>query len=279
MFNVYFPIMEFIGFWSMRYVFRFCDGGRENSKKPTIKQYCDTYMGPQYLIHYKYSSVLNICFVTFMYGYGIPMLFPIAAVSFLTLYVVEKALIYYSYRQPPMYDNVLNDSVLSKLSWAPLLYMVFGYWMITNPTLFGNEPIPVNRINGKQLTDHLWTSAIDEKNFDVSLSFPFFVMALFYFIINLFRGTLWSILTFICPCWEIGNIKLNEGLDNYYNALDEEDRNWLIKEEENCRNQLNFNTLTTDNLKKLRSAKQGQKTIQGTPSYDILANPLYMEDF
>lgn len=154
-----------------------------------------------------------------------------------------------------MYDNILNDSVLSKLSWAPLLYLVFGYWMITNPTLLGNDPIPVNRINGKQLTDHLWSSALDEKNLDLNLALPFFTMAIFYFCMNFFKGAICSILSFICPCCRVGEIKLNEGLDNYYNALEEEDRNWLIKEEENCRNQLNFNTLTTDNLKKLRSAK------------------------
>jgi len=279
MFNVYFPIIEFVGFWFMRFAFRLLDGGKENSKKSSIKLYCDTYMGPQYMIHYKYSSVLNICFVTFMYGYGIPILFPIAAVSFLTLYVVEKALIYYSYRQPPMYDNVLNDSVLSKLSWAPFLYLVFGYWMLTNPTLFGNNPVPVNRVNMRQLTDHVWSSALEEKNLDLSLSFPFFVMALFYLVVNVFKGSLWSIVTFVCPCWELGNIKLNEGLDNYFDALEEEDRNWLIKEEENCRNQLNFHTLTTESLQKLRGAKPGLKKIQGTPTYDILASPHYMEDF
>jgi len=149
LFNVYFPVIEFFMFWCLRQVKRFLDGGRQQSKRPSIKQYCDVYMGPVYMIHFKYSSVLNITFVTFMYGYGMPILFPVAALSFLTLYVMEKAMIYYSYRQPPMYDNVLNDSVLDKMKWAPFLYLALGYWMITNPTLFGNDPVPVNRINGK----------------------------------------------------------------------------------------------------------------------------------
>jgi hypothetical protein len=145
----------------MRAFFRFLDGGNSRTKKASIMQYCDLYMGPQYLIHYKYSSILNICFVTFMYGFGMPILFPIAAMSYLTLYTVEKALIYYSYRQPPMYDAVLNDSVLSKMAWAPFLYLIFGYWTLTNPNLFGNTPVLVNEINGKQLTTHFYDSVFD----------------------------------------------------------------------------------------------------------------------
>ncbi len=55
------------------------------------------YSGPEYLIHYKYSSILNIVFITFMFGAGMPILFPIALTSFITLYVVERLLVAYSY--------------------------------------------------------------------------------------------------------------------------------------------------------------------------------------
>jgi hypothetical protein len=40
-----------------------------------------------------------------MYGFGIPMLFPVAILSFVILYFVEKTMLYYSYRMPPMYDE------------------------------------------------------------------------------------------------------------------------------------------------------------------------------
>lgn len=55
-------------------------------------------------MHYKYSALLTIIFVTFTYGYGIPVLFPIAAIAILILYLVEKSMLYYAYRLPPMYD-------------------------------------------------------------------------------------------------------------------------------------------------------------------------------
>lgn len=84
------------------------------------------------MIHYKYAAILNVVLIAFMFGAGLPILFPIAAMSMAVLYCVEKALIYYSYRQPPVYDSELNDSVLGILSYAPILFYSFGYWMLSN---------------------------------------------------------------------------------------------------------------------------------------------------
>lgn len=37
--------------------------------------------GGEYMIHFKYSDALNVCFVCIMYGISMPLLFPIAAVT------------------------------------------------------------------------------------------------------------------------------------------------------------------------------------------------------
>lgn len=55
-------------------------------------------------MHFKYSGILNIVFVTTMYGFGLPALYPAAVAGLVILYLSEKALLYYSYRQPPAYD-------------------------------------------------------------------------------------------------------------------------------------------------------------------------------
>ena len=55
-------------------------------------------------MHFKYSSILTIVYITMMYGVGMPILFPIACISFVVLYFVEKILLFYGYRMPPMYD-------------------------------------------------------------------------------------------------------------------------------------------------------------------------------
>ena len=48
-------------------------------------------------MHFQYATILNTVFVTFMYGLALPMLFPIAAFTFLNLYVSEKLLLAYYY--------------------------------------------------------------------------------------------------------------------------------------------------------------------------------------
>ena len=83
-------------------------------------------------MHFKYASIENTVFVTFMYGFGMPILFPIAALNFLILYLTERSMLFYAYRLPPMYDHRLSESVLNKLNFAPCLLLFFGYWMVSN---------------------------------------------------------------------------------------------------------------------------------------------------
>ena len=89
-------------------------------------------------MHYKYSTILNVTFVTLMYGVGIPMLFPIALANFIVLYVLERLLITYYYKQPPAFDEELNKNTIEALHWASLLYFFVGYWMMSNKQIFSN---------------------------------------------------------------------------------------------------------------------------------------------
>lgn len=103
----------------MRFLFRCLDRGcrfkSDTTKSTSIQGYINTYQGPIYFMHYKYSSILTISYITFLYGFGMPVLFPIAMLSFLVLYVVEKFMLFYGYVMPPMYDERLSNDVLRKL--------------------------------------------------------------------------------------------------------------------------------------------------------------------
>ena len=147
LFNVYWPVFEFFVFYSMRAAFRFMDRGftnnMERTKKTTLQQYIELYSGPVFFIHYKYSTILCITFVTMMYGLGIPILFPIGCLSFFTLYCMEKTLLHYAYREPPMYDEKLNNNALNILTFAPLLFLSFGYWMLSSKQLISNDYLDV----------------------------------------------------------------------------------------------------------------------------------------
>lgn len=90
-------------------------------------------------MHYKYSSMMNIIFITFMYGAGLPKLFPLAFAAFVVFFALEKYMMYYVYQSPPAYDELLNEAVLNKLAYAPLFLLGFGYWILTNNQLRDND--------------------------------------------------------------------------------------------------------------------------------------------
>lgn len=71
----------------------------------------------------------------------------------------------------------------------------------------------------------------------------------------------------------IGDLQIDEDIDNFWASLDDEDRNWSKKEEEYSREELGFKVLTDEQQGALLSTKKTEgKTLQGTHSYDILAN-------
>jgi len=84
------------------------------------------------MIHFKYSGVMNVTFVTLMYGLGVPILFPIAAVSYFVLYSLERLLTAYFYQLPPTFDNKLSKNSMTTLRWAAVLHLFIGYWMLSN---------------------------------------------------------------------------------------------------------------------------------------------------
>ena len=285
LFNVYWPVLEFFVFWGMRFGFRQLDRGifslnSNKTKKTTIQQYVELYSGPTFFIHYKYSSILNITFVTMMYGLGLPILFPVAAASFLTLYLMEKTMIYYAYRQPPMYDEKLNNNVLSILTYAPLLFLSFGYWMYSSQQLFQNDFDGIVNTSDVRQTGHVWTEVFKSGTYDLCPHMPLLVMFWVFLAGTIFRHQIYKVLAYLFPnVIRVGDLEIDEDLDNYFNTLDDHDRNWSIKEEENGRATLNMRILNDETLQKLRNTKMGAGHMKGVHCYDILANPLYLDDF
>jgi hypothetical protein len=81
-------------------------------------------------------------------------------------------------------------------------------------------------------------------------------------------------------CKDIGNLELDEDIDNYWASLDDKDRNWATKEDEYATKSLGLQLYTKKQKHALyTSEKTRGRTLQGCHSYDILANPLYFDDF
>lgn len=65
------------------------------TKKTSMAMYKALYSGANYVIHFKYSGLLNITFITMMYGVGMPILFPLAAFNFFNQWLCERIIVSY----------------------------------------------------------------------------------------------------------------------------------------------------------------------------------------
>ena len=92
----------------------------------------ELYTGPNHIVHYRFSGILNVAYVTMLYGVGLPMLFPIAFLSFFVIYSVERYQIAYTYQLPPAMDDKMTQNALKLLSYTPIIFLINGYWMLSN---------------------------------------------------------------------------------------------------------------------------------------------------
>ena len=77
----------------------------------------------------------------------------------------------------------------------------------------------------------------------------------------------------------MNEIKVDEVIDNYYKCLDDDDREWTIKEEDYYRDIFNLDIMLDNTLEKLKNNKLSKSHIQGIHTYDILRNPAYIDAF
>jgi hypothetical protein len=257
MFNIIYPLIEVLGYWALRGLFRCLDRGckfsSETTKSTSIQGYISVYQGPIYFMHYKYSSILTIVYITFMYGFGMPILFPIAMASFLVLYFVEKIMLFYGYVMPPMYDERLSNDVLTKLQFAPLLYLCFGYWMASNQQLLSNDHLsPVETSTSVYLTNHTLGSLIKGDGWE-GIKWAFLVCFIMLNLVWYLGDSFMACLSECFPSLKIGDVEINEDIANYWASLDDMDRKWSTKEEENAREALRTKILTDSQYARLNS--------------------------
>lgn len=108
------------------------------TRSTSLSKYKAIYGGPEYLVHFKYSEMLNIVFVTMLYGLGMPILFPISALALFMAYVSERFSLAFISRQPPAMDDALTKNALGMAKYAPLLLLANGWWMVGNRQIFAN---------------------------------------------------------------------------------------------------------------------------------------------
>jgi hypothetical protein len=273
------PAIEFCIGLTMRIVFRLLDSGfkckKYNSKKKTIQQYVNLYSGPEYMMHFKYAALLNVVFVTFMYGLAVPLLFPIATIFFAVSWIVERLALAYSYKQPPMFDDVLNKSAISTLKVAPLFMMFFGFWV------FGNQQIFDNFVKGRQFkTEEIDT---DHTGYQIRVdqTLPLFLSAVTMLVLIIAGGTLLALLERCGLIEAYREDDVDEGLGTYEQCLPSKVRKAWVIDELHFRKKFGGQSVEQQFLEKLKTPREGQKgkqeKMKTTPNYEITTNPKYAD--
>ena len=78
-----------------------------------------------------------------LFGPAIPVLFPITLITLIVFYLVERFMLAYSYRKPPMYDESINKNTITLLSISPILYSISASWFFSNQQIFKNVVYPI----------------------------------------------------------------------------------------------------------------------------------------
>lgn len=131
--NSYFSVVLEMAFMGLRKLKRYYDSsGVGRTRCTTVQQYIDLHSGPEYLVHFRFSFIMNIAFITMIYGPSLPLLFPTAFISFLIIYILEVYCLFYVYKKPVSYDAALYLAVLNQLQYASLISLAFSAWQFSN---------------------------------------------------------------------------------------------------------------------------------------------------
>ena len=98
----------------------------------------EIFMGPEFAVSFRYSSILVTFFVCFVYAATMPILLLIGALSFYAGYWVDKFLFLRFYRIPPSYGRELSRGVANTIQVALLLHVLVSIWSFSN--LFNTRP-------------------------------------------------------------------------------------------------------------------------------------------
>ena len=118
---------------------RFLDSKYKNGKstKLNIKsKYEELYIGPEFPIGKRYSSIFVNLAICFLYGTFCPLMFLLFTLLLITTFMVDKFLIINYYKKPQYYDHYLSKHFSNFLFYSIILYFYFTIYQISNPYLF-----------------------------------------------------------------------------------------------------------------------------------------------
>jgi hypothetical protein len=200
-----------------------------STQAPTVQAYIDIYAGPEYLIHYRYAAILLNIYVAFFYGTAMPYLYVTALLAFVILYINERLLVCYYYREPPAFDEKMTLMTLEMTKYVPLMMLPVAFWQLGNRQIFDNQVEEVVYKSDVQLSGHSIEEAMTHASpFNMTYNTPPIIL--------FFLQVVYFILAWLCG-WggdeeEDEGEQLVEGLSSYQDALKKDDQQLIQGQED-----------------------------------------------
>ena len=208
----------------MQYLDNGFSGNPYKTKKTSVAAYKDLYSGAFYILHFKHALLLNIAFITMLYGMSMPLLFPIGAFNYFNQWVCERIIVAYQMRLPPALDDKLTINCVNMLKFAPLMLLVNCYWMITNRQMFENKWEWIQKTTERMKSEHL-------AEFNVtSWANPVLYMIFVGVVLQIMMKILVNYLQKLGWAMQSKEINVDEDLPNFFKCVKLSQANELVKE-------------------------------------------------
>ncbi|CAI2370761.1 unnamed protein product [Moneuplotes crassus] len=254
------------------------------TNKKTNLEFANLRSGDKLNLHSPYSQVLVAIMICFMYGLGLPILFPLTFCFIVVIYLTYKIGIVYWYQKPPHFESALSTIFLYNLKYASLFFCGFSYWMLCNRQMFDNHVLGKESQDEVEYNGHsIYYVPGDHR---LLLLFFFFVCCAYIWLYEV-RFDCFNIVFSSSVKQEASQF---EGLRSFYKSLSYKNLiNWIY-EEALVRNQFGYKKLFDSTYERLLK-EQGmrglfkkynvdellEKGLFEESSYDILALPEYYE--
>lgn len=98
------------------------------TKALTQRQLNEAYEGAEFVLSTRYGEILNIIFVTLTFSAGLPILVPLAALSFAQHYLIDKFEFLRVSKLPPRYSTALAQGAAELMVYACIGHLLFALW-------------------------------------------------------------------------------------------------------------------------------------------------------
>ena len=111
---------------------------RLTSRPSTQQQLNELMVGPEFRFDFRLASAFTTATIALVYGVGLPILFPIAALTFFITFWTDRAGLVFLYRSPGRISPMIVNQFVSTAPYLVFLHVAVGIWMLSSSELFGS---------------------------------------------------------------------------------------------------------------------------------------------